>query len=94
MSKPDDYVWVARWGRLMGSYDPYIKGQQKKAAEDNAPLTATFENDQDAGVWNTIEDITNENTLLRLAQMNSTDKEAVRILTEQIASLHKEGAGD
>lgn len=89
MSKAEEYVWIARWGHLMGSYDHYIKDQQKQAAAERAPITATFR-DNDTAAWNTVESITNEVTLQRLAQMYREDKEAVRILSEQIASLHRD----
>jgi hypothetical protein len=87
--RPDEYVWITRWGRLMGSGDHYIKDQQRRAAQDKAPVTATFR-DHDTDAWNTVESITNEATLMRLAQMYRDDKEAVRILTETIAALHRE----
>lgn len=89
MSKPDEYVWIRRWGILMGSHEPYIKGQQQDAAKESAPITATFR-DHNSREWNTVESITNEVTLMRLAQTYRDDPEAVRILTECIAALHRE----
>lgn len=93
MSNANEYVWIARWGRLLGSGDHYIKDQQKQAAADRAPITATFR-DHDTDDWNTIASITSEVTLQRLAQMYCEDKEAVRILTERIASLHRDEASE
>lgn len=55
-NKPTDYVWIERWGRLLGSFRYYVLAQQRLAAADNAPLTAIYKR---GDVWSTIDDITN-----------------------------------
>jgi len=52
--KPHEYVCIAAWGRRMGSFNYYITAEQKKAAADEAPITAIYERD---GVWSVAEDI-------------------------------------
>jgi hypothetical protein len=87
MTKPADYVWIARWGNRLGSYIPYVESQQEKAAQEDAPLTAIFES---SGVWMTVEDITNEDTLRSLAKRYANDPEAVELLAARVAALHAE----
>lgn len=57
--KPHEYVCIAAWGRRMGSFDYYIKDQQRKAAQMGAPLTAIYERD---GHWQRAEEIVNPHT--------------------------------
>lgn len=61
MRTSDSYICIALWGRNLGSFNNYIRTEQKIAFESDAPLTAIFQN-QD-GSWATLETI--ENTDLR-----------------------------
>ena len=54
-----EYECIAAWGRRMGSFNYYITAQQKKAAEEEAPITAIYERD---GVWSVAEDIRDPHT--------------------------------
>jgi hypothetical protein len=49
------------WGRELGSFLPYIREEQAKAAAANAPLDAIFEKTAPGGVrtgiWRTIRDL-------------------------------------
>lgn len=54
MNKPSDYVYIAAWGRLMGSFTSYVRNEQRLACEKGAPLTAIYERD---GHWHTADDI-------------------------------------
>ena len=40
--QPDEYVFIRRWGTIMGSFEYFIKEQQQLAAAENAPLTAIY----------------------------------------------------
>lgn len=51
-NKPEDYKAIAIWGRRMQSFEPYVKRQQELAAEENAPLDATFQ--RSPGDWATV----------------------------------------
>ncbi len=69
MYKPGEYVWILRWGKMMASNSGFIKRQQQKAADDGAPLDATFEKYGEGGgtgEWSTIGDITNQKILTML----------------------------
>jgi hypothetical protein len=50
------YRCIGIWGRNLGSFPCYIKNEQRKAAEQGAPLTAIYERN---GVWSTVEEIEN-----------------------------------
>ena len=52
MPKPKEYIGIMAWGSQMGSHAYYIRGQQERAAETNAPLDAIFENVGMGGVRN------------------------------------------
>lgn len=43
MNKPEQYKHILAWGRNMGSDFSYIREQQERAAKDNAPLDAIYE---------------------------------------------------
>jgi hypothetical protein len=62
MATKNDYEWIEKWGRMMGSRPSYIWQEQARAAAAGAPLTAIYEM-RDAngptGKWATIDDITN-----------------------------------
>lgn len=60
MYQPQSYKAIEVWGHRLGSYMFYIHDQQRRAAEENAPLTAIYKH-QD-GSWVTIADITNLDT--------------------------------
>lgn len=49
MPEPKQYKHIRAWGKMLQSYDYYIEAQQEQAAEDGAPLDATFKG-QD-GTW-------------------------------------------
>jgi hypothetical protein len=51
MTKANEYVNIARWGQMMGSFRYFIEAQQEKAASDGAPIDAIYEKD---GVWHTL----------------------------------------
>lgn len=40
---PADYKHIAVWGRILGSFEYYIVGQQAKAHAAGAPITAVYE---------------------------------------------------
>ena len=50
------YRCIGIWGRNLGSFPCYIKNEQRKAAEQGAPLTAIYARD---GGWSTVEEIEN-----------------------------------
>jgi hypothetical protein len=54
-----DYLYIRKWGRIVGSHDYYIENQVAKARRDNAPQNAIYKEDDG---WKTIEDITNSET--------------------------------
>ena len=39
---PLEYPYIWAWGRLLGSFKPYIKGQVANAKADNAPADAIY----------------------------------------------------
>ncbi len=53
--KPHEYVCIVAWGRRMGSFNYYITAEQKRAAEEGAPITAIYRNND--GTWSTAEEI-------------------------------------
>jgi hypothetical protein len=68
------YRYVAAWGRMLHSFEPYVKDQQEQAEEDGAPLNATHRK-QD-GTWSTTGDIKDPATA---AIVESYAREALRI---------------
>jgi hypothetical protein len=40
--KPEQYLHILAWGRQLGSFDYFIKNEQRKAAQDKAPRTAIY----------------------------------------------------
>jgi hypothetical protein len=71
MPKPAEYKHIRAWGHHMLSYAYYIRDQQQRASETNAPLNAIYENYADdgsgrTGTWSTVDDITNEDTRRRI----------------------------
>lgn len=39
--KPEEYIYIKKWGEMMGVLNYYIKETQIKASKECAPLTAT-----------------------------------------------------
>jgi len=64
MPKPEEYVWIKKWGELVVSGRSYIRDQQHLAAEDAAPLDAIYA--RQGGGWATLDDVTGANTRARL----------------------------
>lgn len=58
MNKPSDYKAIAFWGHIMGSFDYYIKNEQRAACADNAPLNVIYKS---ADGWKTTDRVSNEN---------------------------------
>ena len=56
MPKPSDYKHIKAWGKMLGSRSYYIKGEQEKAAKENAPLTAVYYN-QSKDIWIVFRDV-------------------------------------
>lgn len=75
--KPSDYLHIRAWGKMMGSHEYYIVGEQEQAAEDNAPLHATYKRE---GQWNTYEDILAPDT-----------REYIRLAVEKLSAGKKVG---
>lgn len=53
-TKPSDYLAIAVWGKRLGSFIYYIRGEQERALRDNAPIDALFERD---GQWTCVSDL-------------------------------------
>lgn len=73
MRRPDDYTYIAAWGRMMGSYSSYIRSQAELAAEDNAPLDAIYRRDD--GTWATTSDVSKASTRQQLGLLPLTPQE-------------------
>ena len=56
MPKPEEYKAIAAWGKHLRSFQYYIANEQRKAAEDDAPVNAIYK-DMD-GSWKTTDVIT------------------------------------
>ena len=59
--REDDYIYIRRWGRMMGSREYYIKDQQRKALEECANIRAIYKN-KDSDGWVTVDEIKDELT--------------------------------
>lgn len=61
--RPSDYVWIARWGQYLGSFDYYITQEQERAAGEKAPLDAIYQESRyspnQPGAWHTISEVSN-----------------------------------
>lgn len=64
MPRADQYEWIRKWGRNMGSFRYFIEEEQRRAAAEGAPLNATFR--QHDGTWSTTDDILRADTRARL----------------------------
>lgn len=54
--KPEEYVAIAAWHKVTGSFQYYTNQVQEKAAETNAPLNAIYHNDATKR-WVTTDDL-------------------------------------
>lgn len=64
MPKPEEYIWIKKWGENLASSIGYIRQEQRRAAQQEAPLDATYA--IHGGGWATIADITSPGTRARL----------------------------
>lgn len=65
-----DYKYIRAWECIMGSLPYYLEMQLQKARADGAPKTAIYRcND---GTWATFEEITDEYTKKRVANIVAT----------------------
>ena len=48
-TKPEDYLAIAAWGKMLGSYGYYVREQQRLASEDGAPINAVYEKHSHSG---------------------------------------------
>jgi len=51
----DEYIWVRRWGRLLGSMSYYIEEQVRLARLEKAPPDAIFRRDDHS--WATVDEV-------------------------------------
>lgn len=56
MPEPNEYKHIRAWGRMMHSYDYYIRNQQILASEENAPIDAIYRKPDG---WHCFSDVTN-----------------------------------
>jgi hypothetical protein len=56
----EDYPYIRKWGRFMGSFVYYIEDQIRQAREDKAPEDAIYR--EDNGHWHRASEIKNEDT--------------------------------
>lgn len=63
-----DYQWIRKWGKFVGSFNYYIEDQVAEARKDNAPQTAICKDMN--GHWSTIDDITASETRKQLGLDN------------------------
>jgi hypothetical protein len=64
MPSANDYPFIRAWGRLMGSYNYYIRDQVQQARDDHAPANAVYRRED--GTWATTDDITPATTRIQL----------------------------
>lgn len=64
MPKPEDYMHIMVWGKMLGSHMNYILREQERAAEDNAPLDAIYYNHPR---WHRFAEVTNDETIHHFA---------------------------
>jgi len=57
---PTDYIWIARWNEFLG-YSYITEEQQRRAAEEGAPVDAIFK-DRQTDRWVRIGEVKNEAT--------------------------------
>lgn len=61
--KPEEYKHIRTWGRMMLSDAWYIKDQQQRASEEDAPLDAIYKNREGEGQgWAQFAEVTNPTT--------------------------------
>lgn len=65
---PHEYIWIRAWGNMMGSQPYYIEGEQSRASQEGAPVTAIYGREGD---WQTLLTITGQHArdyLIRWAE--------------------------
>ena len=80
-NEPKDYIFIKIWGELLGSYPYYINVEQKRAAEEGAPLRATYYSDMTKR-WHTIDEVQNEarrNSIIALAKNDYPNAKALNV---------------
>jgi hypothetical protein len=65
MNKSEDYPYIEAWGIMMFSHRYYIDGEKEQARLDGAPQNAIYK-DSTRQEWITYDDISNEETRLRI----------------------------
>ena len=58
--RPEQYLYIRAWGKQLGSFEYFIKGEQEKAAREKAPRTAIYK--AAAGNWVTYGQIVSKET--------------------------------
>lgn len=61
--KPPAYPYIRAWGKMMGSFKPYIDEQIAAAREANAPLDAVYFNGNN---WVRFTDVQSDETRARV----------------------------
>lgn len=89
MNRPEQYVWIARWGRGLGSRHAYVLGEQTRAAADGAPLNAVYYDDR-AKRWRTTDDLRYADTRKSLGLPALEGEE--RPVSEQLVDLPRNHA--
>ena len=63
----EKYIYIRAWGILLGSFEYYIRQEQAKAFQENAPENAIYKDSE--GVWHTFDTIQREDTKQRLTKI-------------------------
>lgn len=72
MSKTHPYIAV--WGKMMGSFDYFVRHSEELAVKDNAPANAIHYTEKEDGgrIWSTTDDILASNTRARFENVCET----------------------
>lgn len=65
MHKPEEYIYIRKWGKMLASFEYYIRDQQKLAAFEDAPLNAVYR-EHETNSWITTDEIENPATRIQL----------------------------
>ena len=60
----EDYDYIRKWGRHVGSQPWYIDAEVRLAQREHAPANATYKSHD--GEWHTTDDVTNPETRIAL----------------------------
>jgi len=80
--KKYDYPYITAWGKMLGSFDYYIKNVIEQAQKENAPKRSVYK--RAVGTWCTLDDCNKEvQEMIEKIVKESADVRCKKVLTRR-----------